>query len=104
MPDDFLRISLTEQQLSEKQDNYLAHRLQFGNQNAQQMPMEQWRIPPRGRLNIGIMEARLAKNYSLLSKMDLYVKISLGGKIVETETDYGSGKNPRWNKLIALFV
>ena len=77
LPDDFLRISLNEQQLSEKQDNYIAQRLQYGHLPTQQSPMEQWRIPPRGRLNIIIIEARLAKNYSILSKMDPYVKISL---------------------------
>lgn len=102
LPEDFLRITLNEQQLSEKQDNYIAQRLQYGQ--PQQSPMEQWRVPPRGRLNIIIVEARLAKNYGILSKMDPYVKITLGGKILETETDYGSGKNPRWNKSIAIYL
>jgi hypothetical protein len=80
--------------------------MQYGNipqqQQQQQQPM--WRVPPKGRLNLVIIEARLAKNYSMLTKMDPYIKITLAGKVFETETDNGGGKNPKWNKTIAWFV
>ena len=105
LPDDFLRISLNQQQINEKQDKLYAHRLQYGVPHPQEMVQQPtWRVPPKGRLNLIIVEARLAKNYSMLSKMDPYVKITLAGKVFETETDYGSGKNPRWNKNIAWLV
>jgi len=75
--------------------------MQYGN-IPQQQPM--WRVPPKGRLNLVIIEARLTKNYSMLTKMDPYIKITLAGKVFETETDYGGGKNPKWNKTIACYL
>lgn len=99
-----MRVSLNQQQITDHQDSILAHRLQYGHLygNTTQPPRA-WRVPPRGRLHVSVMEARLAKNYGF-TKMDPYIKITLDGKIFETETDEGAGKNPRWNKTIVWSV
>ena len=65
-------------------------------------PVQQ--LAARGRLQIHLFEAKLNKNYGFINKMDLYVKINVNGKILQTETDYSAGKNPKWNKAIACFI
>lgn len=117
LPEDFLRIMLDETQLAERKDLALAHSLQYNMiqnympyqaiHNNLVMPGQQFRSriadmeaeASRGRLQIGIIEAKLNKNYGF-TKMDPYVRIKLGNKIYETPTAYNGSKNPVWKKSV----
>lgn len=103
LPEDFLRIILNQQQLNENMDNQLAHRLQYGLSPANNQANRSRILAQtygRGRLQIDIVEAKLAKNYGLITRMDPYVRLRLGTKVFETPTDYNGGKNPRWRKTV----
>jgi toll-interacting protein len=113
LPDDFLRITLDRNQVAGQQR--YQHQQQQQQQHPQQIVMDNaYGLPfgypvaqplaARGRLLIHLLEAKLNKNYGFINKMDLYVKINVNGKILQTETDYGAGKNPKWNKAIACFI
>lgn len=111
LPEDFLRVVLNQQQLNENNDSALAHRLQYGYSPREVPyadPAHRSRVVAqtigRGRLQMEIVEAKLAKNYGLITRMDPYVRLRLGSKVFETPTDYNGGKNPRWRKTVMAYV
>lgn len=110
LPDDFLRITLNGNQVANQQRHQHQHQTQHQQQiivdNAYGLPFGYPSQPrtARGRLTIHLLEAKLNKNYGFLNKMDLYVRINMNGKIFQTETEYGAGKTPKWNKAIACFI
>lgn len=104
---------MNKQQIDEKNDTELAHRMQYGSiQTQYSHPYNEFyhELTParakamaatlgRGRLQLNILEAKLSKNYGLV-KMDPYVRLRLGTKVFETPTDNGGGKNPKWQKTV----
>jgi toll-interacting protein len=117
LPQDFLKVVLNKQQIDEKNDTELAHRMQYGSiQTQYSHPYNEFyhELTParakamaatlgRGRLQLNILEAKLSKNYGLV-KMDPYVRLRLGTKVFETPTDNGGGKNPKWQKTVMCYL
>lgn len=101
LPEDFLRIYN-----SEETDNLIARQLDYDlNQAANyafQYPTQFYQRPVdygRGKLQIDVVEAKLNKNYGL-TRMDPYVRLKIGNKILETPTAPNGSKNPIWKRRI----
>ncbi|KAK3097825.1 hypothetical protein FSP39_013563 [Pinctada imbricata] len=99
LPEDFLRVPINTTQQQVMADERVAQILQAQQQAGFGM------VPAniKGKLNLSIVQAKLAKNYGL-TKMDPYVRVRLGHTVVETPTSYNGAKNPRWNKDINIYL
>lgn len=98
LPDDFLRIQKSDEQAQIASDHQTALNLQHELQARQPMVSS---IPLNiiGRLDLTILEARLVKNYGIITRMDPYVRLRVGHQVYETKTAINGARNPVWNKV-----
>jgi toll-interacting protein len=108
LPDDFLRITPSEEQeqiASDARTAMVMHQQQQQNSGFRTVLSPTVPMPPLiGRLDLLVLEAKLVKNYGL-TRMDPYVRIRFGmHQIYESHTAVNGGKNPRWNKMFHCFL
>lgn len=102
VPEDFLRITSTEEQLQQENDEQTALALQQQYVRSSSTPGLCYQ-QNMARLSITIVQAKLKKNYGM-TRMDPYVRLRVGHFIYETETHANGGKVPMWNKTIQCYL
>lgn len=107
LPDDFLRITPTEEQEQIACDARTAAAMHQQENGATFRTILSPTIPMPpviGRLDLLVLEAKLVKNYGL-TRMDPYVRIRFGmHQVYESHTAVNGSKNPRWNKMFHCFL
>lgn len=100
LPDDFLRVILDDTNVPQDSDSMLARQLHYDLNRQAHMPVHTYQPKVdlgRGRLQIDVIEAKLNKNYGI-TRMDPYVRFTLGSRVFETPTAHNGSKNPIWKK------
>ncbi|KAL0272966.1 UNVERIFIED_CONTAM: hypothetical protein PYX00_005754 [Menopon gallinae] len=95
LPPDFLRITSSECQNSQEQQEAADAQTALALQHQLGLP---YSLNTVGRLSITVAQAKLVKNYGV-ARMDPYVILRVGHFVYETPADSSGGKNPKWNRV-----